>query len=175
MAVFRWHHPTIQYHDTNNYSVLAQKSQAEQQAYADFLASLGTTPQDQQAAFAQVLPQAEIQSEVAAKSWTLPKLLNSQKFLDSQIKTSSATGKTAVANYMAQASTLFEQLQSVTDSGASDIYNPNGDVNKINSMVADAKSALASYQKITVPKEAVDFHKQLIAGLETYIDLFKQF
>lgn len=167
-----WQHPGVQYHDTNNYSVLAQKSQKEQQAYADYLASLNTTPAEQQAAFSQILPKAEIQAQVE-QELDATQTVEFPKVLDSQIKISSASGKNALQNYLAQSAPLFAQLQDVTNSGASDIYNPDGDVNKIDSMLADASAALSSYKKIPVPQEAADFHKQLIAGLETYIDLLK--
>lgn len=160
---------SFNYADTNNYRALQQKSRAEQTANDKFLASLGTSAGAQKAAVSQLLPEAEVKAEVEAA------LNASQNIVvpaipDSQVKISSASGKAPLLGYMTQGASIFDDLKTVTDASLDDVYNSAGDVNRVDSLIADATLALNQLNKLTVPKEAVDFHKQLIVGLQTELD-----
>lgn len=164
--------PNLQVTDTTNYKVLQARSQKQQQAYAAYLASLGTTPQAQTAIFSQVLPPEQILAQVesalnVAQTITIPAVS------DSQIKISSASGKTAMQIYLTAAAPLFDRLKSATDSSIDEVYNPAGDPNKIDSLNANVASTISEYKKISVPREAADFHKQIIAALGAYGDLLR--
>lgn len=164
-----WHRSNFKYQDAANYQALKQKSQAEQAANDQFLASLGTTADAQKAAVSQLLPEAEVKAEIetalnASQTIIVPTIA------DSQIKTSSATGKAAVLAYMTQGASIFGDLKTVTDISVDNIYNSAGDSNRVDSLIADVNLALSRLDKLTVPKEAVDFHKQLLVGLQTEAD-----
>jgi hypothetical protein len=167
-----WSHPQFQYQDNTNYQALQQKSNSEQQTNNQYLASLGTTEAAQQAVMDQILPQSQVEAEVAAE-------LNANQpivipvLADKEIKISPATGKTALQNYLNQTNPLFDKLKASTDSVLGDLYNSSGDPNNINSLTADANMVLSQYQKTSVPKEAADFHKQMVVALESFIDLLQ--
>lgn len=164
--------PNLRVTDTTDYKALQAQSAKKQQAYSDYLASLGTTPQAQQAIFSQVLPPDQIQASVES-ALDAGQAINVPIIPDSQIKISSASGKTALQNYLTSAAPLFDRLQTLTDSSVDDIYNPSGDRNKIESLNTGVISTISQYEKIPVPREAVDFHKQIIASLAAYSDLLK--
>ena len=163
-------HPNFQYRDNTDYQALQQKNQKEQAANNAFLAVLGTTAQAQQAALEQILPKEQLQAAVeqaldANQKITIPVIA------DSQIKISKTSTKTAMQSYLDQSAPLFKKLQTEANSSAADIFNPGGDVTKINSLAASATADIAAMKKIVVPQDAAGFHKQLIVGLMAYSDL----
>lgn len=157
---------------TIDYAQLQQKNRQEQSANDAYLASLGTSEAAQEEAVKELLPESEVEAAVVSELKSdqpivLPTLA------DSQIKISSASGKTALQNYIGQASPLLDPLKAATDAAAEDIYNQQGDQNRINSLLADVNTAVSGLEKVSTPKEAVDFQKQLILSLQAYAGMIQ--
>ena len=165
-----WNKPNFSFVDNTNYQAANNSYTKQQEAYNKYLASIDTTPATQEKMFKEIVPEAEIKAAVAQQLQTDQKIVMPE-IADKQIKISNAKGKVALQKYLSQSAPIFDKLQAVTDSATGDIYNPAGDPNKIDSLLADVSSAIADYEKIAVPKEAVTFHKQLIVGLGSYKDL----
>lgn len=172
IGVSFWQRSNFLYHDNVDYNALQMQSNQKQEQYNQYLASLGTSAQAQSAIVSQILPQAELQAEVE-KTLNVSQKIVVPQIKDSQINISNQNGKPALQKYLSESGPIFDNLKTITDSGLDDIYNSSGDKNKINSMVTDVAAASVQYQKISVPKEAVTFHKQMIVALEAYEDLLK--
>ncbi len=167
-----WHRPNFTFKDTTNYQALQQRSVKQQKAYDQYLAALGTTAQAQVAMADKIFPPEQVKAAVF-KALKADQDIKIPALADEQIKISSSSGKVAVKNYLAAAAPIFDKLKSVTDAGINDIYNPTGDPNKIDSLIAGVSVAAVRYQEVAVPKEAVLMHKQLLIAMQTYADLLR--
>lgn len=90
---------------------------------------------------------------------------------DSAIKITSASGKQAVQQYVIAAGSILMQVAPFSDENSMVTYfnsSLTGDVAKTQQLVQAAKTAEAQLKQVTVPKEIVDLHKQMIGLLEIF-------
>jgi len=167
-----WHQSGFVYKDTTNYQQLQAKSDQEQQAYAKYLAAIGTTPEAQQQLYQQILPADELQQELDTQLNTT-QTITIPTAPQTPVRISAAAGKAAVANYLNSTTQIADKISSTGDASQNDLFNTTGDTSQIDSLVTDLNSSLAAYSKITVPAEAGDFQKQQLIALEAYLDLAK--
>ncbi len=164
----------FRYKDTTDYAKLQQQSEAEQKAYAVYLASIQTDPVASQELFQSILTQADIRQEVEAQLKTSqPVVLPTvdQKTLN----LTSASGQKAVEAYFTAAiGPLVAFSQNTSDLNKQLFTDPN-------SAATISKEYNQAFRKLTaapVPKEALPAQTALVSAYISYgrlLDLSKQY
>lgn len=165
-----WHKPNFNYVDNTDRKTLSDNFALRQEAYNKYLASINTTPETQERFFKEIVPESEIRLAVEQELNIKQKIVI-PTISDSEIKILNTTGKIVLQKYISQSAPIIEKIKVVTDSSISDIYNTNGDVNKISVLSNEIKILVSEFKNTPVPTEAVNFHKQVLVSLNSYIDI----
>ena len=162
--------PNFQFQDKTDYIALKARSDKQQQAYAAFLASIGSTPAAQAALYEEILPPGEVAQEVTAELGADQNITVPDK-PQTKISAVNDAGKSAVAKFIAASSPISDKVKNISDTSAGDLFNTGGSAAQIDSLIGDLSGALTAYSKISVPKEAAAFQNHELVALEAYLDL----
>jgi hypothetical protein len=167
-----WHRPGFQYTDTTNYQALKKASDQKQRVYAEYLASVGTTPEAQAQLYSEILPPAEIQAAVEQELNTSQAIVFPSK-PNAAMRVAAVSGKTPVIKYFNATNPIVGKVRKATEAAKNDLFNVNGSAAQIDSLIVNLNSSLSQLAEIPVPKETADFQAQQLMALEAYLDLAK--
>lgn len=165
-----WHKPNFNYVDTSNRVELSTNYKIRQEAYKAYLASLNTTPESQEKFFKEIVPESEIRLAIE-KELDVNQKIVIPVINDNEIKIVKTTGKIALEKYISQSAPIIEKIKNLTDASVEGIYDLNGDVSKVESLYTEVTKSISQLKNTPVPTEAVVFHKQVLIGLNSYLDL----
>ncbi len=172
LVVSIWHRPQTVYVDQTNYSAAEKAYQDRMQATMAYLAALNTSPKASQMLFEEVMPQAVVEQEVV-KALKADQQFTPPAVPDSEIKVAKKTGRKEIGDYMMKGGGYFQELGSAADPMLNDLFAKGTNGASVQPLVSKAQDALEKYRQLSVPSEAVQFHKGAILALQAYVDVVK--
>ncbi len=167
-----WSKPQFGFEDPTNRQAIEDAFVKNQEAYKKYLASINTTPEAQEKLFKEIVPESEVRMAVEEQLNIKQKIVI-PVIANTQLKITSETGKVALEKYISSSSPIIDKIKNATDAGVDDVFNLSGNKNKLEVLIADITIATKQFTNTPVPKEAVNFHKQILIGLYSYLDLLQ--
>ncbi|HVY68218.1 MAG TPA: hypothetical protein VHA30_04975 [Patescibacteria group bacterium] len=165
-----WHRPDFTATDTTDYQALQQQYNSRQQAYAQYLKDLGSTPEGQTALYQEILPPDQVQQAVEQQLDTAQAIVYPAK-PQTPVRVVASSGRTAIIDFISASSPIADQVKAASDASAGDLFNDQGSSAQVDSLAADLAGALQQYGRLNVPQEAAEFQNQQLIVLEAYQDL----
>ncbi len=164
-----WHRPNLQYtaapHATStSQDILASK------AYLDYLNSLQINPVASKELFQQIITKDDIQKEVKQSLQTDQAIAQPQIDVKN-IKVSNASGQKAILDYLTNSVGPVLVFNKQTGDLNKALFD--GTSNAGSSILSQYQTLQSDLAKVSVPKEALSLHKDLLASFVAYSNLLK--
>lgn len=164
-----WHRPNLQYVAAPVATSTSQNILASQ-AYLDYLNTLQINPTASKELFQQIITKDDIKKEVEQSLQTSQTITQPELDVKS-IKVSSAKGQKAILDYLTNSVGPVLVFNKQTGDLNKSLFD--GTNNSAATLLAQYQNLLSSLNKVSVPKEALNLHKDLLASFSAYNSLLK--
>src|SRR5262245_13478710 len=150
--------PDIALRDTVDYKAAAEQDRQLEAEYQDYLASIKTDPSASQKLLDTLVTNDDIKSEVdAAFAFNDPVELPT--IPDSALKISSQAGREALLSYFVAVGKIHNTIEQIANNLSGDLFVDDIGSAELERQHTQVNQAVIAMGSVTVPKEAVSFHK----------------